>query len=531
MQIFTDRKNFSSALFILGIGTLVVSLPLSNFGMSVGQFVVAAAWFVEGNYIAKLNRIRKSKPALFVLALYALHIIGLAYTSDLGLGLKDLRIKLPLLLLPLFFFSMEFYPSPKQFRFILYLFIAAVVAGTLAGVSVFAGIVNVEVDDIRDISLFISHIRFSLLICIAILMCAWFAGKEKLFPPGSRMLFAAIAAWLVVFLFILESITGIVALATVAFALLAIIAVKQKKKSYRVFFLVLLLAAPVSLFYYIKKTGASVSYKPKMDFSALEEKTSAGNFYFHDTLSTNTENGNLVWIYVCEKEMEQQWSRRSRLAYRGKDLKGQELRMTILRYMTSKGLRKDADGVNRLSHEDIHSIETGIANLNYRKMGNISSRIYQVIWEYYNYKEYGNPSGHSVMQRIEFWKAAAGVIKKFPVAGVGTGDIVAAYQEQYERMNSPLSERYRLRAHNQYLSIGAAFGIAGLAIFLGSLFAPFLILKKGNDYFYMTFLLIALVSFLTEDTLETQAGATFFAFFNTFFLRFRIKDEVSLPIS
>jgi len=35
---------------------------------------------------------------------------------------------------------------------------------------------------------------------------------------------------------------------------------------------------------------------------------------------------------------------------------------------------------------------------------------------------------------------------------------------------------------------------------------------------YLSFFIIAVISFLTEDTLETQAGVTFFAFFNSFFL-------------
>jgi hypothetical protein len=38
------------------------------------------------------------------------------------------------------------------------------------------------------------------------------------------------------------------------------------------------------------------------------------------------------------------------------------------------------------------------------------------------------------------------------------------------------------------------------------------------DYFYYVFLIIALSSMLTEDTLETQAGVTYFALFNSLLL-------------
>jgi hypothetical protein len=35
---------------------------------------------------------------------------------------------------------------------------------------------------------------------------------------------------------------------------------------------------------------------------------------------------------------------------------------------------------------------------------------------------------------------------------------------------------------------------------------------RKNDIVFLSFLLIAIASFFTEDTLETQAGVTFFAF-------------------
>ncbi|MDG2226927.1 MAG: hypothetical protein P8L20_04265 [Flavobacteriales bacterium] len=39
-----------------------------------------------------------------------------------------------------------------------------------------------------------------------------------------------------------------------------------------------------------------------------------------------------------------------------------------------------------------------------------------------------------------------------------------------------------------------------------------------DKYVIGAFLVISLLSFLGDDTLETQAGVTFFAFFNSFFL-------------
>ena len=149
---------------------------------------------------------------------------------------------------------------------------------------------------------------------------------------------------------------------------------------------------------------------------------------------------------------------------------------------------------------------------------NPTARMQEIFWELNIYLKGGNPSGYSVAQRFEFWKAAIGIIKENFFIGVGTGDVEKAFDEQYEKINSPLTQEWRLRSHNQFLAIGTAFGVIGILWFLIALFYPLLSLKNYKDYFYLTFFIISFLSMLTEDTLETQVGITFFAFFNSLFL-------------
>jgi hypothetical protein len=223
-------------------------------------------------------------------------------------------------------------------------------------------------------------------------------------------------------------------------------------------------------------------------------------------------------MYLCDPELEQGWNLRSNINYRGHDARDQELRMTLIRFLTSKGLKKDKEGVASLSDEEIRLVEHGIANVKYAKQGDMKARVHQVLWEFHHYQRTANPSGHSATQRIEYWKAAMGIIHKHPLFGVGTGDIKNAYDQQYAEMNSKLSEQWRLRAHNQYLSIAVAFGICGLLYFLVSLVVPLVGGWKASNSLYISFSIISIISFLTEDTLETQAGVTFFALFTGLFL-------------
>ena len=137
---------------------------------------------------------------------------------------------------------------------------------------------------------------------------------------------------------------------------------------------------------------------------------------------------------------------------------------------------------------------------------------------YINYINHGNPNASSVMQRVEYWKASAYIIKKHWLTGVGTGDLNLAFEKAYASLDSRLESAFRNRSHNQFLAIFIAFGLFGLVLFIFSLIYPGIKTGKFYSYLYIVFFIIIFMSMLTEDTLETQAGATFFAFFNALLL-------------
>jgi hypothetical protein len=268
----------------------------------------------------------------------------------------------------------------------------------------------------------------------------------------------------------------------------------------------------------------------KSPTAGLRTKTINGNLYLNDTLRKETENGNYVWREVCEQELKSNWNRRSTLDYDGLDLKNQKIKYTIIRYLTSKGYGKDSVGISLLTPKDIFLIESGIANERLGTKFSISNRIYQIIWEIKEYTKNQNSSGHSVAQRLEYWATSIRIIKSNLLIGVGTGDVKDEFQKEYQRTNSSLSKQYRLKSHNGYLLITVAFGLIGLFIFLYSLFYPPYILKMYNNYYFVVFFIIFLLSQINEDTIETQAGVTFFAFFNSLFLFYK-KDNYTDKLS
>jgi hypothetical protein len=384
--------------------------------------------------------------------------------------------------------------------------------------AVLIGWTNRQVSDIREISIFVSHVRFGLFICLSIFICLHGIMTGACEGNIRKWMARVMLPWFVVFLFILESMTGIAILIIAGMVSMIWFAAKSRNRKTRwslLAFLCIVLFSVASFVY----VAIADFYNIKSEvFNHPATHTAEGNPYEHHPERTAFENGYPVWMYVSEKELQEAWPGRSSLPLKGNDRRGQPLKPTLIRYLTSKGFAKDRSGVARLTQQDIVAVENGIANVNDLKVSDVMGRVRQIIWEYDNYVKGNDPSGHSVMQRLEYWKAGIAIIQRNWLAGVGTGDLDQEFLNEYDRSGSPLSMRWRLRAHNQFLTFFIAFGIVGIAYYL---FAIACLMKKAKtpgSYLYFVFWMIAGLSMMTEDTLETQAGVTFFAFFLCYFL-------------
>jgi hypothetical protein len=275
---------------------------------------------------------------------------------------------------------------------------------------------------------------------------------------------------------------------------------------------------PLLAAFFLSQAIGKFYTRERVNFSELELYTPLGNPYIHDTTKHAAENGYYVWLYLSEEEIRHAWNSISQFPYDSLDRKNQRIKYTLIRYLSSKGLRKDAGGVAQLEKRDIEAIENGIANHIFLNKYSLYPRIYEVIWEIDGYLRGRDPSGHSIAQRIAYLEAARSIFKENPLFGVGTGDVQSSFDRYYENTGSSLDQDYRRRAHNQYVTLLITFGVAGLILSLVFLLGPVFIEKKWNDYLFMVFFFIAFLSMLNEDTLETQTGVSFFIFFYSFFL-------------
>lgn len=508
-------------IFLFGILLLVISLPTSKFGMSLAQMILAANWLIDKRVLVKFREFFTNKVALAFSLLFFVHLLWLANTSDFSYALADLRTKSPIFILAVIFSTTPLI-SVKEFRNVLFVHVFAVLLMSFISVFIFY---TQHPTDFRLISPFISHIRLALHVCIAIFTLLYFLLFESRLihksKQGGIMLkigFALLILWFVNFLSMLQSVTGIVIIIVLIMSLLIrLLVVYRMNGLLKRVGIAFVIVIPIAIGGYLFHSFQQYMYKPTVDFSKLDKFTPYGGEYRHDTNNFIAENQRWVGLYFCEQEMIDAWNLRSNVKCNSIDAQGNSIHYTLLRYLTSKDLRKDKDGVNALTDEDVRNIEQGVANVNYTRGFGIESRMHKLFWEYLMSSTNGDVKGHSMSQRVELWENSVSLVLNHWLTGVGTGDVPDVFKQQLVHDDSPLKET-RMRSHNQFLSLFIAFGIFGLLLCLYSFLYPFYKTNQLFDYFCMIFLIVFFVSMLTEDTIESQDGVTFYAFFAALYL-------------
>lgn len=500
------QKITITFLFLLAFG-----MSLGKIFMSIASIGLAAAWLLEGGFKDKWNRSKELSHAPIILSgIFLVHVFWLFNTSDFSYAIHDIVLKLPLLSFPIVLGTVEF--SKKILNWTILAFISGVLVSTLLSYGVYLEWIPSKryTGDIRSISLFMSHIRLSLLVCMSIVFLVYFSFKNNY-----GLLYWIPILWLAYFLFLLSG-TGMVIL--IGLIIYSIIVFVKRSHSTIIKWILALLGVAFIIFtgnYVREQYVEFASIKDTANFSNLESHTPDGEKYIHDVHDKRTDNGYYTWIYIAPDECAEYWNKVSDLPFNSMDSKGQPIKYTIYRYLTSLGLRKDKSGILALSQLDIANIENGKSSA--VVMNAIDSRLQKIFFEFREMNYSSGWNGHSVAQRLLFASAGIDIFLDHWVVGVGTGDVPNAFTDKYIELDSPLDADHRLRAHNQLLTFLIAFGVVGFCMILFFWIYPIVKCSRKN-VLYGAFLLIILLSFLSDNTLERQAGLTFFAFFNSFLL-------------
>ncbi len=509
MEGTTDivQRPLHRTLYLASLVLIVVSLPLSRFLLTVGELLLVVNWLAEGNLRVRCSRLRSDRAALFLMLIYVLNIIALLWSHDRHYGLmNDLLHKLPTLFLPLVVATTP-PPDRREVRQLIILFIGSVLAATLAGLSLRIANANLFY---REASPFIPGIYLGMMLIIAASLLL--GGVVHPAARGWRRWSAIIlSAWFIFFIFYLRALSAIASLAVVVLLLVIRLAVRSRSITLKIALPTVTAAILLTLALMVTGLWSEVNTVNEVRFGSLPQQTLRGNEYYHDTLSILTENGNYVYLCIAEGELREAWNERSSLDYDGEDLMGQELKGILIRYLASKGLKKEREGVAMLDDDDIRAIERGIANWRNVRRPGIVVRLHEELTglSYWHRSSGRETSWGSLSKRLDLWRAAVHAFKRYPLTGWGTGGVMRAMEYGKEGTGSSLSD-LKMNPHSQYLYLLLSQGVAGMIITI-LLYVAFVRRKElHRSLLFTLFIVTFLVNFVGNNSFESQPGQELF---------------------
>ena len=508
----THRK-----VYVFFISCLAASITLGKVPMSVSLIGLTLNWILELDFQIKGKKIKDQKYlAIIFSGLFLIEFFWLPISKDTTIGLNVLRIKLPLLLLPLIIGSCTSF-SKREWKIIITTFFIGILVSTIWVYLVSLEVLPTKKDSgtIRDASIFMSHIRYSVLLSFSTVLILCLAFKNLI----NKLIAVIIFLWLGFLIFKLATITAILGLSfSLVFLFIAFLfSSKNKNKIVYIagiaslFFLVgLYITATVKDFYHVKSKERSL-----LTYSIGGEK------YQLDFKDNTTENGFYLWENIAQKELERCWNRKSKFSFTSKDKKKQPVKATLYRFLTSKGLHKDSVGLSNLTQNEIQKIENGeTSSVSYN---NFEKRIRSLLYQKESRKKNSDSNNQTINQRVVFWKAGIDIFLNQPAFGYGPGGAKTQYKKYYKNRNTNLNKSNQLLAHNQFITQAINLGALGIIIWIFVLFYSFIKVEKGMLLFFVPYLILMFFAFMSDDMLEVQAGVTIFSFFGTLMLFYNSK--------
>ena len=163
----------------------IVALPFSNTWMSIGAIWMGCIVVLERVLYAREYRQQgwlrsfalPNDHSVGLMVLYVLSIVGLSYTEDWSHGMWDLRMKLPLLIWPLIVAWIR--PlRPEHKKQIWGAYLIALCVAVLICTGVYLRLFGKDWSDVRSTSIFISHIRFGMMLALGVAV-AWQFGLDR----------------------------------------------------------------------------------------------------------------------------------------------------------------------------------------------------------------------------------------------------------------------------------------------------------------------------------------------------------------
>ena len=220
-----SRADFHHGFYVLATGLLLAFMPLSHFAMGLITFLLLLNWIAEWNWREKTQRIRENWQGLLYSALYVVICIGLIKTDNWYEAGQQMLGNLVLLFAPIIVISSKPF-SDKEIRWLLNAFILGTLIGVICSLAYWF---THDVREIRQISIFIDHIRFSLCIVLSIVFSTKLMIEKSNTGDLARLAYMANILLLTAYMFVSQTLTGVVVLVLIMILALFYLLLKNRE--------------------------------------------------------------------------------------------------------------------------------------------------------------------------------------------------------------------------------------------------------------------------------------------------------------
>ncbi len=230
-------------IIILMMGSLFFSRAL----LSISTAALVIICCIHKDYKIHLSRFLATPLLWGITLLFFLPFISGLWSEDTISWMKVIRVKLPLLLLPLAFAG-PWQLSSRQWKWIAGLFLGMVTAGTLWSCSQYLAdseAIHAAYLKAKTIPVPLGgdYIRFSWLVCTAVILAVMLLVGAS--DKSSRILLLLLAAWLIIYLHLLAARTGLFACYLFLFSFFIYQLFRLRQKIIALLVLVAVLILPV----------------------------------------------------------------------------------------------------------------------------------------------------------------------------------------------------------------------------------------------------------------------------------------------
>lgn len=250
-------------IFILLAAMLTAAfISRAVLSLTVISFVLFS--FLHKGYKKQFKDFFHSRLLLGISVLFLLPFISGIWSENTDQWLKIMRIKLPLLFLPLAF-AAPFGFTDTHWRRLHFLFIAIAFITSVWCIIEYAGdmqAVNASYLRAKTMTtpLENDHVRFSWMIAVAILVGAWHWWRLRHSRDVIFWILAVVTAWLIIFLHLLAARTGLVSFYIILIAGICWWIFSRKEKKYLPLALALLILLPVAAYMLMPSFRNKVAY-------------------------------------------------------------------------------------------------------------------------------------------------------------------------------------------------------------------------------------------------------------------------------